>query len=259
MLSDLYAGAYFDALARKELVSSAELEALALSIAPALNPMRFLSDERYIRVIAEIKRASPSKGVIAAIENAGELADSYARGGAGAVSVLTEGRKFLGTLADLAEVRSRVEVPVLRKDFISTEYQILEARAHGADLVLLIAAGLDAVTLSRLKSFTEELGMSVLLETHNRAEVMLACELESQFIGVNARNLETFETDRSLFGDLVGLIPKTSLRIAESAIRGDDDVKDYALYGADCVLVGECLVSGDAESLVRSFSAVEKV
>lgn len=258
MLSDLYAGASLDALERRERVSLSELETLALSVAPALSPINYLFNERQIRVIAEIKRASPSKGLIAEIENPGELAVSYARGGAGAVSVLTEGRRFLGNLSDLVEVRSRVEIPVLRKDFISTEYQVLEARANGADLVLLIAAGLDVSTLSRLKTFSEELGMSVLLETHNRAEVIIACELESKFIGINARDLETFNTDRSLFGELVGLIPDTSLKIAESAVRGLDDVKDYAEYGADCVLVGECLLSADAEALVRSFSAVEK-
>lgn len=259
MLSDLFAGAASDALARREAVSLKELESLALSVAPPLVVSEFLTHETHIRVIAEIKRASPSKGNLAEIENPAELADSYVRGGAGAISVLTETRRFLGNLEDLIAVRARVNVPVLRKDFISNEYQILEARAHGADLVLLIAAGLATSSLVSLKKFSEDLGMSVLMETHNRAEVELACELGSELIGINARDLETFETDRTLFGELASLIPGTSIKIAESAIRNVDDVKQYASFGADCVLVGECLVTGDAETLVRSFSAVEKV
>lgn len=259
MLSGLYAGAASDALARRELVSVSELESRALSAPAPLDVFNFLTHKTNLRVIAEIKRASPSKGRLAAIENPGDLAASYARGGAGAVSVLTESRSFLGNLEDLDAVRNSVRIPVLRKDFISTEYQILEARAHGADMVLLIAAGLSKSMLSSLKMFAEALGMSVLMETHNEAEVMLACELQSKLIGINARDLESFQTDRTLFGELAGLIPDTAIRIAESAIRNVDDVREYARHGADCVLVGECLVTGDAEALVRSFSSVEKV
>jgi indole-3-glycerol phosphate synthase len=161
-------------------------------------------------------------------------------------------------LQDLYEVRDAVSVPVLRKDFIANEYQVLEARAHGADLVLLIVAGLDQKTLLRLKLLTEELGMVALVETHSEQEVLRACEIDSRLVGINARDLATFETDRSLFGKLVSLVPSGAIKIAESAVRSVSDVQEYASYGADCVLVGEALVNGDASELVSSFSKVSK-
>jgi indole-3-glycerol phosphate synthase len=209
-------------------------------------------------VIAEIKRASPSRGKLASIENPGNLAKTYQSAGAGAVSVLTESRSFLGNLDDLDEVRSAVSIPVLRKDFIANEYQVLEARAHGADLVLLIAAGLDARSLGRLKILVEQLGMAALIETHSEAEVLLACELEATFIGINARDLASFDTDRSLFGRLSTLITTDAVKIAESAVRSVSDVEEYAAHGADCVLVGEALVTGNSAELVSSFCRVIK-
>ena len=258
MLLDLYAGAIRDAAAREELIPLPQIEKLALLAPVAISPVSHLLDPTNIRVIAEIKRASPSRGSIASIEDPAALASSYESAGAGAVSVLKEGRSFLGTLEDLDEVRKAVNIPVLRKDFIANEYQVLEARAHGADMVLLIVAGLDQKTLIRLKTFTEQLGMSALVETHTEQEVLLACEFESRLIGINARDLETFETDRSLFGRLASLVPEGSLKIAESAVRSVVDVQEYASFGADCVLVGEALVTGDASALVSSFSNVNK-
>ena len=207
MLLDLYAGAIRDAAAREELFPLEQIEKLALLAPAVIASEPHLLSPTNIRVIAEIKRASPSRGSIASIEDPAALARSYETAGAGAVSVLTEGRRFLGSLEDLDEVRKAVNIPVLRKDFIANEYQVLEARAHGADLVLLIVAGLDQKTLIRLKTFTEQLGMSALVETHTEQEVLLACELESRLIGINARDLETFETDRSLFGRLASLVP----------------------------------------------------
>ena len=258
MLLDLYAGAIRDAAAREELIPLQQIEKLALIAPAAIDPEPHLLSPTNIRVIAEIKRASPSRGSIASIEDPAALARLYETAGAGAVSVLTEGRSFLGSLEDLDEVRKAVTVPVLRKDFIANEYQVLEARAHGADMVLLIVAGLDQRTLSRLKTFTEQLGMSALVETHSEQEVVRACEVESRLIGINARDLGTFETDRSLFAQLASLVPEGSIKIAESAVRSVADVTEYASFGADCVLVGEALVTGNAAELVSSFSKVKK-
>jgi indole-3-glycerol phosphate synthase len=258
LLLDLYAGAIKDAHAREQLVPKAEIQVLAESAKPALDPNEFLFSPTHIRVIAEIKRASPSRGKIAEIDEPGILAAVYESAGAGAVSVLTEGHKFLGSLEDLDAVRAAISIPVLRKDFIANDYQVLEARAHGADLVLLIAAGLEPKELVRLKLLVEQLGMTALIETHSEAEVLLACELGAPLIGINARDLETFETDRELFGKLASLIDTDAIKIAESAVRNVADVSEYASYGADCVLVGEALVTGDASALVRSFSDVRK-
>jgi len=150
-------------------------------------------------------------------------------------------------------------VPILRKDFIANEYQVLEARAHGADIVLLIAAGLEPGLLIRLKSLIESLGMTAFIETHNKIEVEFAASISSKLVGVNARDLTTFETDRGLFEELVDLLPFDCIKVAESAVRGVDDVRAYAAAGADCVLVGEALVTGDSESLVAEFSRIAKV
>jgi len=258
LLLDLYAGAIRDAAAREELIPLPQIEKLALLSPPSIDLEPHLLSPTNIRVIAEIKRASPSRGSIASIEDPAALARSYESAGAGAVSVLTEGRSFLGSLEDLDEVRKSVRIPVLRKDFIANEYQVLEARAHGADMVLLIVAGLDQKSLTRLKAFTEQLGMTALIETHSEQEVLRACEVESRLIGINARDLGTFETDRSLFGRLASLVPEGSIKIAESAVRSVADVEEYASFGADCVLVGEALVTGDAPELVSTFSKVKK-
>jgi indole-3-glycerol phosphate synthase len=258
LLQDLYAGSIRDAAARQELISLDSIEKAALR-APAPIPVRnFLFSASHVNVIAEIKRASPSRGSIAAIEKPADLAKTYEKSGAGAVSVLTEAHSFLGSLQDLDEVRATVAIPVLRKDFIANEYQVLEARAHGADIVLLIAAGLDGAVIRRLKLFIEQLGMSVLLETHSQSEVDLACEIGAGLIGINARDLTTFETDRSLFADLASSIPSDAIKVAESAVRNVTDVEEYADFGADCVLVGEALVTGNASELVSSFSQVRK-
>ena len=258
MLLDLYAGSIKDAAAREELVSLDQIEKFALQAPPAISHEQHLLSPSSIRVIAEIKRASPSRGSIASIEDPAALANSYELAGAGAISVLTEERSFLGSLHDLDEVRKAVSVPVLRKDFIANEYQVLEARAHGADMVLLIVAGLDHKTLQRLKLLIEQLGMAALVETHSEQEVLRACEIDSRLIGINARDLATFETDRSLFGRLASLVPSGAIKIAESAVRNVSDVQEYAANGADCVLVGEALVMGNASELVSSFSKVLK-
>lgn len=258
MLLDLYAGSISDAASREQLVSVQAIEKMALEAPAAIKASPYLYRSSHVSLIAEIKRASPSRGKIADIDNPGELASRYEQAGAGAVSVLTESRKFLGSLADLDKVRAAVSVPVLRKDFIANEYQILEARAHGADIVLLIAAGLDVSALTRLKTLVEELGMTALVETHTAREVLVACEVGAELIGINARDLGTFETDRNLFGELASLITTNAIKIAESAVRNVTDVQEYASFGADCVLVGEALVTGDSTELVSAFTKVTK-
>ena len=256
MLEGLYAGSLADAETRKQEVSLNQIEALATSAAPALDALGFLAKDAHIKVLAEIKRASPSKGSMAEIAEPAELAKLYATNGASAISVLTEQRKFLGSLDDLRAVRKAVDVPLLRKDFVANEYQVLEARAAGADIVLLIVAGIDAKLLTRLKAFIEELGMTAFVETHSADEVRFAVDAGTQLLGVNARDLSTFETDRDLFAKLSHLVPESTIKVAESAVRQTDDVRHYRAAGADVVLVGEALVTGDAAALLREFTAI---
>ncbi len=197
-----------------------------------------------VAVIAEVKRASPSKGAMAAIADPAALAQDYESGGASIISVLTEGRRFGGSLADLAAVREAVDVPVLRKDFIVSSYQLWEARAYGADLVLLIVAALEQNALVSLVERAESIGLLPLVEVHGDGEVARAVEAGARVIGVNARNLATLEVDRGVFARLAPQIPDRIVKIAESGVRGPHDLLAYAAAGADAVLVGESLVTG---------------
>ncbi len=169
--------------------------------------------------------------------------------------MLTEGRRFKGSLDDLIAVRAAVEVPVLRKDFIATPYQVFEARAAEADLVLLIVAALDQPVLAELHSLILELGMTPLVETHSAAELDAALDLGARLVGVNARNLSTFELDRDLFGRLAASIPDDVVKVAESAVLAPADVAHYRAAGADVVLIGEALVTGDPVATLESFLA----
>lgn len=258
MLAELFAGSLADAEARQETVSTAQIEKIALARPSALDALEWLRPSDRIKVIAEVKRASPSRGDLSEIKDPAALAKIYAENGASAISVLTEERRFKGALADLDAVRDSVGVPVLRKDFTSNEYQILEARAHGADLILLIVAGLEKSVIKRLKSFTEQLGMTAFIETHSAQELDAALELDSKLVGVNARDLTTFETDRNLFETLVGAIPEGVIKVAESAVRNAADVVHYRSAGADVVLVGEALVTNDPVAMLQSFLTSEK-
>ena len=258
MLSDLYAGSLADADRRLETTSLSVVERMALSRQPALDAMAALAPSETIKVLAEVKRASPSRGTMASIPDPAALAEIYSTNGASAISVLTEERKFLGSLADLEAVRERVAVPLLRKDFIATEHQILEARAAGADIILLIVAGLRESEIARLMKFTFELGMTPFIETHTEDELKTAIGLDAKFIGVNARDLSTFQTDRDLFSKLVELIPSDVIKVAESAVRNAEDVAHYRRSGADVVLVGEALVTNDPAAMLKSFLAAGK-
>ena len=256
MLAELTAGAVADAAHREDALPLSILEGLALSAPAVVDSYAALEPSENIKVIAEVKRASPSRGDLAPITDPAALATLYQTGGASAISVLTEERKFLGCLDDLRAVRAAVSVPVLRKDFIATPYQLWEARAAGADMVLLIVAALQPATLASLFKLATELGMGVLVETHSVDEVERAVDLGSQIIGVNARDLTTFELDRDLFASVVHRIPAGTIRIAESAVRDASDVAHYRSAGADVVLVGEALVTGDPLVTLSNFLAV---
>jgi indole-3-glycerol phosphate synthase len=253
VLDSLVAGALADASERRAGRSLAAVEADALARPAAIDAVAALAPADRVKIIAEVKRASPSRGALADIPDPAALAVSYQEGGASAISVLTEQRRFGGSLADLVAVRDVVTVPVLRKDFIAEPYQVLEARAAGADLVLLIVAALDQGLLRELHQLIVELGMTALVETHSADEVSRAIDLGASVIGVNARNLSTFELDQDLFGSLADQIPAGVIRIAESAVKTAADVAHYRSAGADVVLVGEALVTNDPVLTLREF------
>ncbi|MFM5903795.1 MAG: indole-3-glycerol phosphate synthase TrpC [Microbacteriaceae bacterium] len=256
MLEGLYAGSVADAAAREQQTPASKLEILITQRTAWIDAKSALAPRENIHILAEVKRASPSRGDLAEISDPVALAKTYANSGASAISVLTEERKFKGSLDDLRKVAEAVSVPVLRKDFIENEYQLLEAAAFGADIFLLIVAGLDQSTLSRLKSFGESLGMTAFVETHSETEVLRALELDAKLVGVNARDLSTFETDRELFGKLVHLFPADVIKVAESAVRNAADVKHYREAGADVALVGEALVTSDSSETLREFVTI---
>ncbi|UJP11031.1 indole-3-glycerol phosphate synthase TrpC [Microbacterium sp. KUDC0406] len=256
VLADLTAGAVEDAERRALTRPLADVERDALARPAARDAVAALAPAERVKIIAEVKRASPSRGALAEIPDPAHQAALYERGGASAISVLTEERRFGGSLADLEAVTARVSLPVLRKDFIATPYQVLEARAAGADLALLIVAGLPAKTLRELYALILELGMTPLVETHDGEELEQAIDLGAKLIGINARNLKTLELDRDLFGRLADRIPAGSIRIAESAVLAPSDVARYRQAGADVVLIGEALVTGDPVATLNSFLEV---
>ncbi len=244
VLDDIIAGVRED-LARREAVTSLDdLKALAARQPSAKECLGRLKDPEAVAVIAEVKRSSPSKGALAPIDDPAALAAEYEKGGASVISVLTEERRFSGSLADLQAVRAAVDVPVLRKDFIVTPYQVWEARAYGADLVLLIVAALEQTVLESLIERVHSLGMTALVEVHTVEEVARAVEAGARLIGVNTRNLKTLEVDRGTFAAVAPSIPPHVVTVAESGVRGPHDVVEYVRSGADAVLVGEALVTG---------------
>ncbi|KRC51179.1 indole-3-glycerol phosphate synthase [Leifsonia sp. Root227] len=253
MLDDLVAGAREDAERRRAERPLAVVEAAAADRAPALDALSHLAPAERVKIIAEVKRASPSRGSLAEIADPAALAVSYETGGASAISVLTEERRFRGSLADLEAVRDAVSLPVLRKEFVSDPYQVFEARAAGADLVLLIVAALDQRKLVELHELITSLGMTSLVEAHTADELSRALDTGAGLVGVNARNLSTFELDRDLFGRLADSIPSGVIRVAESAVKSADDVAHYRAAGADVVLVGEALVTSDPVATLEEF------
>jgi indole-3-glycerol phosphate synthase len=243
VLDDILLGTREDLAKREAELPMAELKARAADVPTPRDGVAALSQPG-VAVIAEVKRSSPSKGALAAIGDPAALAADYEAGGASVISVLTEQRRFGGTLADLDAVRERVDVPLLRKDFVVSSYQVWEARAHGADLVLLIVAALEQEALISLVERTESLGMSALVEVHDEAELARALGTGARIVGVNARDLRTLEVDRTVFGRLAPQIPEGVVKVAESGVRGPHDLLAYAASGADAVLVGEGVVTG---------------
>jgi len=253
VLSELTANAVADAEARRADRPLADVERAASERPAALDALAALAPADRVKIIAEVKRASPSRGPLADIPDPAALAREYEAGGASAISVLTEGRRFLGSLADLEAVRAAVSLPVLRKDFIATPYQVFEARAAGADLVLLIVGALEQRDLAELHALVGELGMTALVETHDADELARAADVGARLIGVNARNLSTFELDRELFGRLAPSFPDGAVKVAESAVSTADDVAAYRAAGADVVLVGEALVTSEPRETLARF------
>ncbi|AVT32654.1 indole-3-glycerol phosphate synthase TrpC [Plantactinospora sp. BC1] len=242
VLDEILAGVREDVARRQEQVPLEQIKELAAAAAPPRDAYAALRRPG-VGVIAEVKRSSPSKGQLAEIADPADLAGDYAAGGARCISVLTEGRWFGGSLEDLAAVRTAVDIPVLRKDFVVSSYQVHEARAHGADLVLLIVAALEQNVLVGLLERIESLGMTALVEVHDEEEADRALEAGARVIGVNARNLRTLEVDRSVFERIAPGLPNNVVKIAESGVRGPHDLIRYASAGADAVLVGEGLVT----------------
>lgn len=243
VLDDILDGVRADVAEREALVPMQRLKQHARSAGPPLDALTVLR-RRGVSVIAEVKRRSPSRGDLATIPDPARLASDYQDAGAAAISVLTEQRRFGGCLDDLDAVRVAVDVPVLRKDFIVTPYQIWEARAHGADLVLLIVAALEQPRLVGLLERVESLGMTPLVEVHDESEVTRALDAGARLVGINARDLRTLRVDRATFARLAPHIPATVTLVAESGVRGPHDLLAYAAAGAHAVLVGEAAVTG---------------
>ena len=253
VLDDIIAGVRQDLKEREDRVPLARIKEMETQVPEAKDALGALRGrDGAVKIISEVKRSSPSKGALAAIPDPAALASTYEAGGATVISVLTEQRRFNGSLADLDAVRAAVDIPILRKDFIVTPYQIHEARAHGADLVLLIVAALEQSALVSLLERTRSLGMEALVETHSRLEALRALEAGASIIGVNARNLKTLEVDRSTVEQVIDVIPQNVVAVAESGVAKAHDVFEYAKWGADAVLVGEALVtSGDPRSSIQ--------
>jgi indole-3-glycerol phosphate synthase len=215
-----------------------ESEASAAPVPPAWREVLVGAD---VALIAEIKRRSPSAGTIASDLEPATRASAYVAGGARAISVLTEGTHFGGSLADLEEVCGAVQVPLLRKDFIIDPVQLYEARAAGASAVLLIARALEGVLLADLAHAAQELGLARLFEVHDPAELDRVLALEPESVGVNSRDLETFAVDLSAIEPVLRRVPAGVIAVAESGLATRDDVQRVAEWGADAVLVGTAL------------------
>jgi len=243
VLDSIIQGVKEDLEVRRSSISITELKELVEQVPRAL-PATDLLLKNPFSVISEVKRASPSKGHLSDIPDPAALALEYQNGGAQVISVLTEERKFSGSLADLDAVGRKVSIPILRKDFMVDEYQVWEARAHGADVILLIVAGLSDNQLSELNDLTIQLGMSVLVEIHDESELDRAMAINPKLLGVNARNLKTLDVSLDVCHNLIPQIPDHILAIAESGISSTDQVEALVSSGARAVLVGEALVTG---------------
>ena len=237
-------------LVEQAVADAREREKLPLPAAPS--PVRPFPREG---LIAEVKRASPSKGAINPGLDPVRLAQAYERGGAGAISVLTDRVHFGGSLEDLKAVRAAVSLPVLRKDFIVTEFQVREARAHGADAILLIAAAAPLPKLMALRELARRLGLAVLFEVHEEAELDAARACAPDLLGINARNLKTLEVHPETFAQLAAKASGVAPLVAESGVRSPEQARAYRSQGAALLLVGEALSSAtDPEAMTRALA-----
>ena len=242
ILDQIIAGVLEDQAVREAKIPYKEIKAMSYDAPPARDALSALSSGS-VSVIAEVKRASPSKGDLADIPEPAELAGAYEAAGATVISCLTEQRRFKGSLADFDAVRRHVDIPLLRKDFTVNPYQIHESRAHGADVILLIVAALDQHRLESLLDRTESLGMTALVEVHTEEEAERAVAAGAKIIGVNARNLKTLDVDPGTFSRIAPGLPNNVVKVAESGVRNKHDLLAYAGAGADAVLIGEGLVT----------------
>lgn len=246
VLEQIIAGVREDLSDRQRRVPLAQVQRDAAATPAALDAWQAFSRPAAVHIISEVKRSSPSKGALADIPDPANLAAAYEAGGATAISCLTEQRRFAGSLADLDAVRAAVNIPVLRKDFMVDEYQFYEARAHGADLVLLIVAALDDAQLRDFSALTKELGMLALVEVHNAEEAERALAAEAKLLGVNARNLKTLDVYPEVFAPIAATLPDGVVKVAESGIAAPSDAARYVSEGAQALLIGEALVkNGD--------------
>ncbi len=203
------------------------------------------TEENPYRIIAEVKKASPSKGIIREDFEPVEIAQAYEKGGADALSVLTEPHWFKGDKEYLGMIRRYVNIPLLRKDFIVDKYQVVEALAYGADFILLIAKALSRKELKELYEYARHLGLEVLVEIHDKADLVKAMFAGASIVGINHRNLETFEMDMTLSQKLIPLIPNSKIIVAESGINDHETVVELGKIGADAFLVGEHFMRQD--------------
>ena len=255
VLDGILDGVRADLAVRQDATPLADLKRRVERLPDTRDPLRRFR-ESGISIIAEVKRSSPSRGPLADIGDPAALAREYEAGGAATISVLTEARHFGGSAQDLVAVRRAVDVPLLCKDFILTSYQLWEARAHGADLALLMVVSLEQNALVSLIERAVSIGLTPLVEVHDEAEIVRAVDAGAQLIGVNARDLTTLEVDRSTFSRLAPTIPDGIVKVAESGVRGPHDVIELGRAGADVVLVGERLVTGkDPRSAVADLVA----
>ena len=257
VLDSIVEGVREDLAARRKPL--AQLQEAMDTAAPVCDPLEKLLQNE-LSVIAEVKRSSPSKGALATIADPASLAEQYENAGASVISVLTERRRFGGSLDDLDAVRSRVNIPILRKDFMVDEYQFFEARAHGADVVLLIVAALSKSQLNDFHQLAEGLQMRALVEVHTHDELERALEISPRIVGVNSRNLKTLDVDASAFAQLLPLIPKDVVRVAESGISKRSEVEFAQNNGATAILVGEALVrAANPELAMRELLGADRI
>lgn len=254
-LPEILAHHRVDVAARKASADMAKLEHAAAAHAPRgfARALRARAGTGEIAIIAEVKKASPSRGLIRADFDARRIAQQYAAGGAAALSVLTDEKFFQGSLENLEKASAATALPCLRKDFMVDEFQVLEARAHHADAILLIVAALTDAELRTLRDAARRYELDVLCEVHDRAELDRALALECECVGVNSRDLRTFEVSLERAAELVAHLPASAVRVAESGIHTRDDIDRLRSAGYDAFLIGESLMrQPDPEAALRT-------